>query len=196
MAEVLYRESAELRERRNSEVLRRSLRKQAILILLLLAGLSVVAYPAVALEPSPWALVWLAATAPLFVAMILLEILSTRRKTSRLLRGYQIDSGSIVLPALESPLPRAAVEKVYWNPTMPFLVIVTKKAVHHKSPFIIVEKPDLANVQAFRSALERLVPVVDVPEKGLEGVWADLGYPAKAKSSSGRRATRRRVKSP
>jgi len=87
------------------------------------------------------------------------------------------------------------VEKAYWNPKLSYLVIVTKQAVRRNSRYVVVDKSDLMNEHAFRSALERLVPVLDTPEKSLRELWGDLGYAHSAGDRPPKPAVRRRIKS-
>ena len=170
----LYEESAHDRLSRDIQIRRRSLRVQSSLAILLAAGVAVLAYFVSLSWPSLIALGGGASAAALYSALIAWHILGARREARRLLRGAYVSSTEMLVPELESPLPLDAIEKVCWNPSLPYFVVAGKAAIRHRSRHVVIEKLNLVNAQAFKSALERFVLVVDAPETTVKDLWAEL----------------------
>lgn len=72
-----------------------------------------------------------------------------------------VDSSNLQLTGVEEVIPLEAIEKVFWNPRLPYFVIERRQS--GPARFSIVRKEHIGSPEAFAAALRTKLNVVDSP---------------------------------
>lgn len=109
----------------------------------------------------------------LWSGFLLWSLRDARSAARRLANRTRLTPDTLVLTGVPDPIPVREVTQVFWNPSLPYFVIL-RGELTPDSPFVVARKADLVNPSGLRLALGGVVNVLDSPSMDLNSMAAEL----------------------
>lgn len=149
------------------------------LLFALVAGLAIPAsIVALARLTAPIELALAAGSAAAWASFVIWNLQQVRRWSAGALKGTWLDAANLQVPGVNEIIPLASIEKVYWNPDLPYFVIALRPPA--KRRYTVVRKNEIGSPDSLRVALEGRVPLDAISTKSLRDIadeWeAAIGF--------------------